>query len=126
MRQSSLRASSGMMILIARVYFYVPHSFIRRKLRTSCLCKREEIKIILFLISTWFHFRKKKKNRLHKTELSEKRLKNRFLFFLKERLRSESDRIKQVIEPIGRKVVKEYSCILVSPIYNRFDLLFFT
>lgn len=35
-----LRASSGMMILIARVY--VPRSFIHRKLPTSCLCKRKE------------------------------------------------------------------------------------
>lgn len=69
----------GMMILIARLYFYV-HLFIENCERPVYVNERKK-KIILFLISTRFHFRK---NRLRKSGLSEKekkRVKNRFLSF---------------------------------------------
>lgn len=70
----------GMMILIARLYFYV-HLFIENCERPVYVNERKK-KIILFLISTRFHFRK---NRLRKSGLrkrkKKKRVKNRFLSF---------------------------------------------
>lgn len=102
-----LRASFGMMILIARVYFYVPCSFIHRKLRTSCLCKRKEKNNSFLNINV---VSLSKKNRLRKSGLSEKKkIKNRFLFFLNQEANLNKHRQK----------------ILRKMVHIRFDRLFF-
>lgn len=88
-----LRASFGMMILIARVYFYVPCSFIHRKLRTSCLCKRKEKNNSFLNINV---VSLSKKNRLRKSGLSEK--KKQISFFFKSRSESEQASSKNLTE----------------------------